>query len=117
MLETGGVAVGAEDGDGVGGRAEGFKTFVGLLAVIEGGRHAVEAEEGVGDEFWGRPLFGFGAVVALDVAVDWNWGVSEVEGQRWGTVTVPSRTLKPMSSQLMVLTHGGGNPILKVEGE
>lgn len=52
------------------GRAEGFEAFVALLAVVEAGRHAVQAQEGVLDEFGGRPLAaGFG-VAGFDVAVD-----------------------------------------------
>jgi len=73
VLETGCVAVGTEYGNFVGGGSECFHAFVGLLAVVEGGGHAVEAEVGVGDEFGGRPLSSFGAVVGFYVAVDWNW--------------------------------------------
>lgn len=53
--EARGVAVGAEDGDLARWVAEGFEAFVGLLAVVEAGGHAVEGEEGGGDKFGGRP--------------------------------------------------------------
>jgi len=38
-----------------------------------------------------------------------------IEGER-AVEMVPSRTLKPMSSQLMVLTGGGGNAMVEVGG-
>lgn len=54
VLEPGRVAVRAEYGDLVVAReAEGFEAFVGLLAVVEGRGHAVEADVGVGDELEG----------------------------------------------------------------
>ena len=53
---AGGVLGGAKDGDAVGGSTEGFKALVGLLTVVEGGRHTMEAEEGVGDEGRRGPL-------------------------------------------------------------
>jgi len=37
-----------------------------------------------------------------------------LNGGERGCGQVPSRTLKPISSQLMVLTGGGGNVIVKV---
>ena len=55
--------------DGVVGGAESFEALIGLLAVVEAGGHAMDAEEGVGDEFWGGPLSGLLGVVAFDVAV------------------------------------------------
>lgn len=51
FVEAGGIGVWAEDGDFVGGRAEGFEAFVALLAVVEGGGEDVEGKEGGGDEF------------------------------------------------------------------
>ena len=68
-----GVLFGAVDGDFVGGGAEGFHAFVGLLAVVEGGRHAVESYVGVCDEAGTRPDPGFDGVVAFDMAVDCRW--------------------------------------------
>lgn len=116
VLETGSIAVGTEYGDFVGGGSEGFEAFVGLLTVVEGGGHAVEAEVGVGDELGGRPLSSFGAVMGFYVAVDWNWVLVVLVryNAKWRgeEMQVPSRTLKPISSQLMVLTGGGGNDIL-----
>lgn len=56
--------------DGVVGGAEGFEALIGLLAVVEAWCHAVDAEEGVGDEGRGGPFSGCLGVVAFDVAVD-----------------------------------------------
>lgn len=70
MCETSGVSLGPEDGDLVGGRPKRFHTFVGLLAVVKGGRHAVETQVGVGDEGWGGPFSSLDTVVGFDVAVD-----------------------------------------------
>jgi hypothetical protein len=73
VLQARGVAVGPEDGDGrVARQAEGLEPFVGLLAVVEGRRHAVDAHVGVGDELEGRPFARFDRVVGFDVAVDWG---------------------------------------------
>ena len=69
MCETFGVVGGAENGYGVGGRAEGFHAFVGLLAVVEGWRHAMKAQVGVCDEGGRGPLAGFDGVVGFDVPV------------------------------------------------
>lgn len=94
VLHAEGVFGGAEDLDGVVGSAEGFEALIGLLAVVEAGGHAVDAEEGVGDEFWGGPLSGLLGVVAFDVAVYFadfeadvvpvcrRAGVSELLGER-----------------------------------
>jgi len=68
------VLVGAEDGDCVVGGSEGFQAFVALLAVVEAWGHAVDAEEGVGDEGGGCPFSGLDAVVGFDMAGDWNLG-------------------------------------------
>lgn len=54
------------------GGAEGFEAFVALLAVVEAGGHAVDAEEGGGDEFGRGPLAGFLGVVGFDMAVDFT---------------------------------------------
>lgn len=71
MLHAQGVTIGAEDLDGgVAGGPEGFETLVGLLAVVEGRGHAMDADEGVADEFGGRPLTSFLGPVGFDVAVD-----------------------------------------------
>lgn len=53
MLHAERVAVRPEDSNRAGGAglAEGFEAFEGLLAVVEGGGHAVEGEHGGGDEF------------------------------------------------------------------
>lgn len=67
---AGGILRGAEDGDAVIGGAERLDAFVGLLAVVQGGSHAVEAEAGICDEFWSGPLAGVDGVVGFDVAVD-----------------------------------------------
>lgn len=73
VLEAQGVLVRAEDVDcGVTGRAEGLEALVGLLAVVEGRGHAVDAHEGVRDELEGGPLAGRDGVGGLDVAVDWR---------------------------------------------
>ena len=60
-----------EDGDGrVVGGTEGFETLVALLAVVETGGHAVDAQVGRGDEFGGGPLACLFRVGGFDVAVD-----------------------------------------------
>lgn len=69
VLHAEGVFGRAEDLDGVVGGAEGLQALIGLLAVVEPGGHAVDAEEGVGDEIRGGPLSGLLGVVAFDVAV------------------------------------------------
>lgn len=55
------------------GGTQGFKSFVALLAVVEAGSHAVDTEEGGGDELRGSPFSGMDGVGGLDVAVD-CWG-------------------------------------------
>ena len=84
VREAFGVVGGAEDGYGVVWAAEGFHAFIGLLAVVEGGCHAVEAQVGVCYEFRGRPLACFDGVVGFDVAID--WGKYEREAQRGGVL-------------------------------
>ena len=69
MREAFCVVGGAENGYGVGGRAKGLHAFVGLLAVVESGRHAVKAQIGVCDEGGRGPLSGFDGVVGFDVSV------------------------------------------------
>jgi hypothetical protein len=70
VLHAFGVLPGPEDGHGdVAWGAEGFEAFVALHAVVEGGGHAVEAEERVLDEFWSGPLAGFGGVAGFDMAI------------------------------------------------
>ena len=66
---TGRVLRGAEYGDAVGRGAEGFDAFIGLLAVVEAGGHAMEAEVWVGHEDWRGPLGGGDRVVGFNVAV------------------------------------------------
>jgi len=71
----------------------------------------MEAEVRVSDEGWRGPLASFHGVLGFDVAVDcggelvWDFLV--------GWLELPSRTLKPMFDQSMVLTGGGGKAILK----
>ena len=55
---AGGILRGAENGDTVVRCAECLYAFIGLLTVIEGGGHPVEAKKGVCDEGWGRPFSG-----------------------------------------------------------
>ena len=69
MGHAGSILRRAEDGDAVIGGPESFNAFVGLLAVVEGGGHAMEAEVGVCDEFGRGPLAGADGVVGFDVAV------------------------------------------------
>lgn len=81
MLHALGVLVGAEDGDLlVAGKAEGLQPFVGLLPVVEGGRHAVHAQVGVGDELEGRPFARLDRVVGFDVTVDCEVKNAKVSG-------------------------------------
>lgn len=83
---------GAEDGDLGVGFAEGFDTFVGLLAcgaeglawsgakevlesvmgftVVKGWCHAMNAQERVFNELWRSPLASLDAVVGFDMTID-----------------------------------------------
>lgn len=71
LLHTLRVHVGAENVDGlVVGAADGFEAFVALLAVVQAGGHAMNAEVGVFHKLRGRPLAGFGGVVGFDMAGD-----------------------------------------------
>lgn len=72
VLQAHGVLVGAENGEAavLAGHAEGLEALVGLLAVVEGGRHAMEAHIGVGDELERRPLASGLGVGRFDVSVD-----------------------------------------------
>lgn len=113
VLHAGGVAVGAEDLDGgVAGCAEGLEALVNLLTIVEGGRHAVETDEGVGDELQGRPFAGLLGVVGLDVAIDCSTRrTCQLMGeQAIGTlIDLPSCMRKPMLAQSRALDGGGGN--------
>lgn len=137
VLEARGVSVWAEDGDDlVAGRAEGLEALVGLLAVVEGRRHAVDAHEGVGHEAERRPFARRFGVRGFDVAIDCDgvsiqyqrkhvalamggrgkhWEPGRSRQRLWGgalashrTFNSPSRTLKPTLLQSMVFTGGGG---------
>jgi len=114
VCKAGGISIWAEDSDFVIRGAKGFHPFVGLLPVVEGGSHAMEAEERVCYEFGFGPHAGLDAVVGFDVAIDcWKLARAkyiEVMGSG-GVVCLPSRTRKPMSLQSMVFTGGGGNAI------
>ena len=133
VLHAGGVAVRAEDLEaGVAGGAEGLEPLVGLLAVVEGRGHAVDADVGVGDELEGGPLACLLGPVGLDVAVDWGLLVGEVwdggdarrgegergrggmEGHRGASRGSPSRILKPTLAQSMASVGGGGNDMAAV---
>lgn len=72
VLHADGVAVGAEDLNVAGGGAECLETLIGLLAVVQGRGHAVDADEGVRDELGSSPFPRLDRVVALDVAIDWS---------------------------------------------
>ncbi len=73
VLQAHGVAVRAKDRDGrVARQAESLEALVGLLTVVEGRRHAVDAHVGVGNETEWRPFPRLDRVVRLDVAVDWR---------------------------------------------
>ena len=70
MLHALRVLVGPEDVYAlVGGVAKGFQALVALHAVVEAGRHAVDAEVGVGDELGVGPFPCCLGVGGLDVAV------------------------------------------------
>lgn len=73
VLHAGSIAVGAEDLDFVGRRAEGLEALIGLLAVVQGRRHAVDPEERIGHELWRGPFSRLVGEVRLDVAVDCRW--------------------------------------------
>lgn len=72
MLHAFGIHVWTEDGDGgVVGSTEGLETFIALLAVVETGSHAVDAEVGRGDELGSGPFASLLGVGGFDVAVYW----------------------------------------------
>ena len=66
---TGRISRGAEDGNAIGRGAEGFNTLIGLLTVIEGRSHTVEAKVWIGDKLWRAPLGSGYRVVGFDVAI------------------------------------------------
>lgn len=71
VLHANGVAIGSKDlNRAIAGCSESFETFVGLLAVVEGGSHAMYADVGVGDKLEGCPFAGLVGVVGLDMAVN-----------------------------------------------
>lgn len=67
---SGGIFRGTEDGDAVIRGTESFDAFERLLAVVQGGGHAMEAKIRVCDESWRGPLAGVDGVVGFDVAID-----------------------------------------------
>lgn len=105
------VPVGAEHRNLVIGRAEGLQALVGLLAVIQSGRHAVEPDVRVGDELEGRPFARLDRVVRFDVAIHFfrSTSIHPTCCLFEDCACSPSRTRKPTSAQSMVLTGGGGN--------
>jgi hypothetical protein len=135
VLHTASIHIRTENGDGrVVGSAEGFETFVALLAVVEAWGHAVDAEVWGGDEGGGGPFSGLFGVGGFDVAVDWEDGLLEVwtrEQKRWlvwYTFTDLETNVVPVCSSEsaimagyddgrdggvipMVLTGGGGNEV------
>lgn len=100
MLNPLGILLRTEDSNGlVVGSARGFEAFVALHAVVQTWGHAVDAKEGVLDEFGRSPFAACEGVGGFDVAVDWG-------GELVGRIVVggyqcdlPSRTLNPMLSQ------------------
>lgn len=77
MGHSPGVLAGAKDGKAVVWGAESFDAFVGLLAVVQARRHAVDGKVGRADESWGGPLGGLDAVMGLDMAVHFSNSVNE----------------------------------------
>jgi len=69
VRHSGGILGWAEDGNAIIGGSESFDAFVGLLAVVKGRSHAMEAEVGVCDEFWRGPLACVDGVVGFYVAI------------------------------------------------
>lgn len=73
VLHPGGVAVRSEDLDGgVAGGPEGLEALVGLLPVVEGRGHAVDADVWVCNELEGGPFTCLFGEAGFDVAVDWR---------------------------------------------
>lgn len=106
VLHAHGVLVGAEQRNlVVAGHAKGLEALVGLLAVVERRRHAVDADEGVGDIFERRPLAGVDRVGRFDVAVDWKRDV----GVSWQSLD--SRRCRTRHGSEPFETHllGSGN--------
>ena len=99
MRDSGCVACGAEDGDFVGGRAERFHTFIGLLAVVQRGRHAVDAQIGIRYELRRAPFPSFDAVVGFDVAVDCEVSGGDGELGKWRGEGCVSAYLRGLGNQ------------------
>lgn len=72
VLQPQSIAVGSEHLDLVGRRAEGLQPLVGLLAVVEGRGHAMDADIGVGHELERGPLARRFGVVGLDMSIDYS---------------------------------------------
>lgn len=71
MLQASGISIGAENLDRrVTGSAESFQALVGLLTVIEGRGHAMDADKRVGHELKGGPRASLFGVVGLNMAID-----------------------------------------------
>ena len=72
MLKADGVAVWPEEDDtsGIARHAEGLEAFQGLLAVVEGWCHAMNAHVRIRDELEWRPLASGLLVGGFDMAVD-----------------------------------------------
>ena len=78
--------------------SECFDAFKGLLGIVQGRCHAVDAEVGVLDELGFAPLAGLRVVVGFDMAIDC------MNGKLRFNVTnacsyMPSRTMKPILLQ------------------
>lgn len=74
VLHPHGIAVGAEHLDIARGGTECLEALVGLLPVVQGRRHAVDTDEGIGDELGSRPFPGFDGIMGFDVAVHLSTG-------------------------------------------
>lgn len=98
MCHAFGILAGPKDGEAVFGGAEGFDSFVCLLAIVQAGGHPVDGEVWGADEGWGAPLGRFDAVVGFDVAIDFCTK-SVGMGRDFGASAIPSRTRNPISFQ------------------
>jgi hypothetical protein len=100
VLHALGVGLGTEDIDGlVVGRTVSLKAFVALLAVIEGGCHSMDAQEGRLYELRCGPFASLDGVGGFDVAVHFMVSTTLFKEDLHLQDILPSRTLKPTLSQ------------------
>lgn len=83
--------------------SECFDPFKGLLGIVQGRCHTVDAEVGVLDELGFAPFAGLRVVVGFDMAIDCMNGELRVNVTE-ACSYMPSRTMKPILLQSMRLS-------------